>query len=207
MERSTEIDKIAAALAKAQANIKFAIKDSTNPHYRSKYSNLTSILEACRPALTENGLAVIQAPYTGTGNEVGLETMLLHESGQFFSQRFSMPVPKFDPQGIGSAITYSRRYTLAAMVGVTPDDDDDAESAMLRPTPIDHTKAVRERIETKTAPVAKKLAEESLLEACDNLETLMDVWSRFSPDKKAILLGLKNRIKEKLSEKAPNGAG
>lgn len=202
MQRSVEIDKLAAAMAKAQAHVKHAIKDSTNPHFRSSYSSLKAIWDACRIALTENGVSVIQALYAGAGNEVGLETMLLHESGQFLSERFLMPVPKFDPQGVGSATMYSRRYALAAIVGVSSgDDDDDGESAMRdtpsnAPMPPERMKALREKIEAKTAPTPR-----SLLEACDNLETLMDVWSRFTPEAKALLLDVKDRMKVKLTPK------
>jgi hypothetical protein len=128
METSTEIGKLAEALAKAQGEIKGAAKDSTNPHYRSKYADLASVWDACRAALTKNGLSVVQLPDT-TADGVFLHTTLAHSSGQWM--RGTMPVrPVQDtPQGLGSALTYARRYSLAAMVGVAPDDDDDGNAA------------------------------------------------------------------------------
>lgn len=128
MEASTEIGKLAEALAKAQGEIKGAAKDSTNPHYRSKYADLASVWDACRQALTKNGLSVVQLPDV-SADGVFLHTTLAHSSGQWM--RGTMPVkPVQDtPQGLGSALTYARRYSLAAMVGVAPDDDDDGNAA------------------------------------------------------------------------------
>lgn len=128
MQTSEAIDQIATALAKAQGEIKGAAKDSTNPHFRSKYADLASVWEACRQALTKNGLSVVQIPDV-SADGVFLHTTLAHSSGQWM--RGTMPVrPVQDtPQGLGSALTYARRYSLAAMVGVAPDDDDDGNAA------------------------------------------------------------------------------
>lgn len=123
METSQSIAAIAAALAKAQGEIKGAAKDSTNPHFKSQYADLASVWEACRAALSKNGLSVIQTPDV-TADGVFLYTTLAHSSGEWI--RGVMPVrPVQDtPQGLGSALTYARRYSLAAMVGVAPEDDD-----------------------------------------------------------------------------------
>lgn len=123
MNTSEAIDQIATALAKAQGEIKGAAKDSTNPHFKSSYADLASVWEACRAALSKNGLSVIQTPDT-TADGVFLYTTLAHSSGQWI--RGVMPVrPVQDtPQGLGSALTYARRYSLASMVGVAPEDDD-----------------------------------------------------------------------------------
>ena len=128
MQTSEQINEIAGALAKAQGEIKGAAKDSTNPHFRSKYADLASVWDACRAALSKNGLSVIQTPDT-TADGVFLYTTLAHSSGQWI--RSTMPVrPVQDtPQGLGSALTYARRYSLASMVGVAPDDDDDGQAA------------------------------------------------------------------------------
>lgn len=126
------LDQLATALAKAQAQIEHATKDSVNPHFGSKYATLADVWDACRKALTDHGLSVVQMPRcTDAGGKpwVHVETLLLHSSGQSISSSLSMPVDRATAQGVGSAITYARRYSLAAMVGVTPDDDDDGNTA------------------------------------------------------------------------------
>lgn len=123
MEKSEQINELASALSKAQGAIKGALKDTANPFFKSKYADLSSVWEACREQLAANGLSVAQMPCESeTG--VMVETVLMHASGQWISNRFTMPVAKQDAQAVGSAITYSRRYALAAMVGVAPEDDD-----------------------------------------------------------------------------------
>lgn len=124
METSEQINELAAALAKAQGQIKGAVKDSTNPHFKSSYADLASVWDACRDALSENGIAVIQTPHTDEASNCHVVTMLTHASGQWVRDTFSLPPTKADPQGYGSAITYMRRYALAAIVGVAPEDDD-----------------------------------------------------------------------------------
>lgn len=123
MTTSDQIDKLAEALAKAQGQISGAIKDSTNPFFKSKYADLASVMDACRIPLSVNGLAIVQAARSSPGG-VEVETMLIHSSGQWIKESLHLPVVKPDAQGIGSAITYARRYGLAAMVGICPEDDD-----------------------------------------------------------------------------------
>lgn len=129
MEHSESLNELAAALAKAQAAIQPAIKDSTNPHFRSKYADLSSVWSACREALTTNGLSVVQMPVNHAEGYAALRTMLLHASGQWLATTVSARLTKDDAQGLGSALTYLRRYSLAAMVGVVADDDDDGNAA------------------------------------------------------------------------------
>ena len=115
---------IATALASAQINMGKALKQANNPHFRSKYADLGSVMDACLPALNERGIAVIQP--TGeddTGRFV--ETIMIHgESGEQLSCRVPLIVGKNDMQGYGSAVTYARRYGLMAMAGIAPEDDD-----------------------------------------------------------------------------------
>jgi hypothetical protein len=125
---SPEIGKLAEALSKAQAVIEGAKEDSTNPFFKSKYADLSSVWKACKKPLTDNGLAVTQTVENG-GEKIYLVTTLLHLSGQWMRSYMPVMITKQDAQGFGSAMTYSRRYALAAMVGVCPQDDD-AESAM-----------------------------------------------------------------------------
>lgn len=123
METSESINEISTALAKAQGQIEAALKDKTNPHLRSKYADLASVWDACRHQLSSNGIAIVQAPET-TDKGVSIETLLCHSSGQWIKSSCFIPVDKYTAQGFGSAITYARRYSLAAFVGVAPDDDD-----------------------------------------------------------------------------------
>jgi hypothetical protein len=123
--------QLAAALVKAQKSMGKALKDSSNPFFKSKYADLTSVWDACRDALTDNGLSVVQVTDQTDGSVVSLRTMLLHDSGEKIEGVLVMKPKDDSPQGIGSAITYARRYALAAMVGVCPEDDD-AEAAQGR---------------------------------------------------------------------------
>ena len=121
--RSPTIAKLADALAKAQSAIKAAAKDSENPHFRSKYADLASVWEACREPLTSHGLSVVQLPFAN-GQRIGVTTILLHSSGEWLQSEVEVQPQKADAQGAGSAITYLRRYSLAAVASVAPDDDD-----------------------------------------------------------------------------------
>jgi|DEB0MinimDraft_12_1074336.scaffolds.fasta_scaffold00057_4 hypothetical protein len=124
---------IATALASAQINMGKALKQANNPHFRSKYADLGSVMDACLPALNEHGIAVIQP--TGeddTGRFV--ETIMIHgESGEQLSCRVPLIVAKNDMQGYGSAVTYARRYGLMAMAGIAPEDDDGNAAAKAAP--------------------------------------------------------------------------
>lgn len=129
MEMSAEIKDLAVALAKAQAQIKPALKDSVNPHFRSKYADLGAIWEACRAPLNSNGLSVVQMPTDAGPERVGLTSMLIHTSGQYIACTYSTKLQQDNAQGVGSALTYLRRYGLSALVGIVADDDDDGNAA------------------------------------------------------------------------------
>jgi hypothetical protein len=152
MNASPQINELAAALAKAQAAIKGAVKDSANPFFKSKYADLASVWDACRKPLTDNGLSVAQFPKLQDGLVV-LTTMLMHASGQFLSDDLNAEPKDTSPQGIGSTITYLRRYALAAVAGVAPEDDD-GEAAEGRTQAVQsRAKAVRLlSAATRTAP-------------------------------------------------------
>lgn len=125
---SEQVNELFSALSKAQATIQPALKDKSNPFFKTKYCDLSSVWVACRESLTNNGLCVTQ---TVVKNDSGmiLITTLGHSSGQWMRSEMPILLGKMDPQGLGSSITYARRYSLAAMVGVAPDDDDDGEKA------------------------------------------------------------------------------
>lgn len=124
MQTSEAIDKIAPAFVKAQAACNGAKKSSNNPHFKSKYADLSAVWSACEEALEANALAVVQGLGEVIDGKLHIETMLLHSSGQWMKSLASIPLPKSDPQGYGSASTYARRYTLAAMMGIVQEDDD-----------------------------------------------------------------------------------
>lgn len=129
------VPELAVALANAQGEIEGARKGKKNDHFRSKYADLASVWDACREPLSKNGLSVIQLPIEAPTGFVGLATVLLHSSGQCLGDKFFMPVKDpTNPQAVGSALTYARRYALSALVGVCPEDDD-GNSAASGPKP------------------------------------------------------------------------
>lgn len=132
MCQSEQINEIAAALNKAQAQMMGATKDAKNPFFKSKYATLNSVWEAVKDAVLANGLTVLQ-PITMNGTQPVVKTTVMHTSGQFITSECPVVCAKQnDPQALGSAITYARRYSLASMLGVMTDEDDDAERAMNR---------------------------------------------------------------------------
>lgn len=146
--QSAELGELAKALSKAQGQITGALKDSSNPFFKSKYADLASCWEACRKQLTDNELSVIQTTTTLGTEEALLVTTLLHSSGQWI--RGVLPIKAKDdgPQAQGSGITYARRYALAAIVGLAQIDDD-AEAAQARDKPA--SKATKTRNANKHA--------------------------------------------------------
>lgn len=124
MNTSEQINELGGALAKAQGAIKGALKSEANPFFKSKYADLAATWDACREALSANGLSVVQVTGGDDPEIVRVTTRLMHASGQWIEGITVMRPTKADPQGIGSTITYARRYALAAIVGVAPEDDD-----------------------------------------------------------------------------------
>ena len=127
MNKSESIKELATALCKAQSEMKFAVKDAANPFFKSRYADLASVIEAVKLPFANNGISFVQ----GTDFEdtaVIIETMLMHSSGEWLSSRLKMQPVKNDPQSVGSAITYGKRYGLQAIAGV-PSDDDDGNAA------------------------------------------------------------------------------
>ena len=122
--QSESIANLAKALSIVQGKLTYAKKDSANPFFKSKYADLESVWDACRDLLSANGLAVVQLPGEYFEGTMALTTIITHSSGEWISQQMSLPVTKPDAQGAGSALTYMRRYALAAVVGVVQADDD-----------------------------------------------------------------------------------
>lgn len=149
MEKSTEIKNLASALCKFQGAVETIRKTETNPFFKSKYASLSDILNVIRQPLADNGLSFVQFPK----GRYGLETMLLHSSGEWLSESYEMEPSKHDPQGAGSVITYQRRYALGAILGLNIDVDDDANSV-----------SDKEEISIKELGYAEELVRKSTLD-------------------------------------------
>ena len=132
MNKSESIKNIAGALVKFQASVSKVAKESNNPFFKSKYASLANILDTIQKPLSESGLAISQFP-----DENALTTIIIHaDSGEWMKSSYVMPVAKQnDPQAMGSAITYARRYALGSILNLNIDDDDDGEKAMGRQIP------------------------------------------------------------------------
>lgn len=192
MEFSPTLGALAKALAAAQSKIVGAARDRKNPHTGSMYADLAGIWQACREPLTQNGIAVVQTTEPHGMEGVCIITMLMHESGEWIRGRLFVPcvgqrrkdgtVMPIDAQTFGSALTYARRYALAAIVGVAPEDDD-GEAAV---------RNGREQAQIKAAPPAKSdldvPALKKGLKDATNAETM------------AMAILAVGRVKEKLSK-------
>ena len=143
--------ELAKALATAQGEVENAKKVSNNPHFKSKYADLATIWDVIREPLTRNGLSVLQLPCDAPDGKVGLATTIFHASGQYVTERFYVGLKDANnPQQVGSALTYMKRYTLLGVAGIASEDDD-GESAVGRPAPaakqIDYTQTIKDTLE------------------------------------------------------------
>jgi hypothetical protein len=207
IETSPSIENLATALGKFQAETHGVVKDAANPFFKSRYATLEAVIETARPGLAKVGLAFLQAPKGQVGMTVELETMLMHgSSGEWVRFSTVMPLPKSDPQGVGSAITYAARYALMAMLGLPPLDDD-AEAAkqpqrpeqkMITPTkPPPATDDSRTYYVKESLKIIANITDEAKLSKWLDVEAEM-VWPDFGitmhdDDGKAILMACKKR--------------
>lgn len=148
MNQSETIGELTEALSKVQGKLSHAKKDSANPFFKSKYADLESVWDACRDLLAANGLSIMQFPGEYIDGTMSMTTMLAHSSGEWIGQEMSMPIVKPDPHGIASAITYMRRLSVAAVIGVVPGDDDDGNAAS--------------GVQSKSSPSMKSIAKDIL---------------------------------------------
>jgi hypothetical protein len=159
--QSESIKELASALSKAQGEIKGALKDSNNPFFKSKYADLSSVWDAIREPLAKNNLAVVQFPQ----GDCSLLTILTHSSGEYMSASYTMTPTKKDPQGIGSAITYMRRYALQSVMGVCPEDDDGNQaSAKQKSEPVKDKSVTYQAVPWQKKVLMEILAEKSIHE-------------------------------------------
>lgn len=134
-ETVTDHSTVAAALVAARAEIPTVAKDSVNPHFKNRYASLDTIIEAVMPVLARHGLTVVQGTTAPDRDEAGrvtaftVTTQLLHRSGESLTSAVVVPLAKADAQGAGGALTYGRRYGLAALLCLATDDDDDGHRA------------------------------------------------------------------------------
>ncbi len=149
MEKSPSIVNIAEALRTFHYNMGKVAKDATNPFFNSKYATLSAILEAIKQPLYEAGLSFTQFP---SGSN-GLTTVLMHaETGEFMQTEYQMQPVKSDPQAQGSVISYMRRYSLAAVLGLNLDEDDDANAATHNSSAKPKTIAITPKPQTAANP-------------------------------------------------------
>lgn len=179
----SNIDQIATALCLAQGEIENAVKNSANPHFRSRYADLAEIINTIRPVFSKHGLAVVQSPSYAEGL-VSVTTLLTHKSGQWIKDVASAPASKLDAQGVGSAITYLRRYSLAAFAGIAQEDDD-GNAASAKP---------RNNTPSKEA-IAQATAE---LRSCKTLDDLKAAFSSFPAEVRTLVGSVKDEMKEAL---------
>jgi len=184
MEMSEKIDALAKALSAAQGEMGGAVKDANNPFFKSTYADLGSVISAIKESFANNGLSYSQLPVRDEQG-VGVETILMHESGQWIKSQYTLPLAKFDAQSSGSCITYARRYALQAIAGIPAVDDDgnDANAAAPQsappparkprpPKPKEPPQAVKEEAEGKNITVKGK--EYGPLVTCKEIQALPD---------------------------------
>lgn len=190
MKMSEQINELAAALAKAQGEMRFAAKANVNPHFKSKYADMASVIEAIREPLARNGLAHTQLCREGEGGTVIVDTVLMHLSGQYIASSMTMRPVKNDPQGIGSALTYARRYALQGICGLASDDDDgNAASASSAPPSQYVERAPQRNVDADIAQYTERVkaakTNEELLAAGRDCRA---VWAKGTPQFSAFML-------------------
>ena len=141
MKTSESIGKIIPALLKAQRKIGAVTKGANNPFFKSKYADLPSVMEVCKAPMNEEGIVIIQTPSIVKNEITGeiyniVETLLVHESGEFISGEMRLILNKEDMQNLGSAISYSKRYTLQSLAFIPNQDDDDGNKASGKKAPV-----------------------------------------------------------------------
>jgi hypothetical protein len=199
MRTSESISKISAALLAAQKSITFASKDATNPHFKNKYADLPAVIEAIKGPLNDAGIAFMQTPSESGSGTLTLTTRLMHESGEWIEDTATIPLPKNDPQGYGSAMTYGRRYALAAITGLYQDDDD-GNAAMASP---------KEAPAATVKPMSESEVEDckTVMAECDDIAQLQAIfaaaYNRADKPQKAVLKTAYDKRKTALTQGQP----
>lgn len=183
MTKSESIKHLAIALNKAQAAMSGAKKSAANPFFKSKYSNLETVIACVKEPFADNGLSFMQFPIT-EDDRAGVETIVMHESGEWISGSFMLKPTKLDPQGQGSSFSYAKRYALQSILGI-PSEDDDGNAA---------SQAPKKPAMTPKEAVAK-------LSSAESQKDLVAVWNSFTIDIKQndIVIELKDQLKTEFS--------
>lgn len=194
---SQDIKELVSALIKAQGEIKIAPRDRANPFFKSKYADLAGVWDACREALQNNKFAITQVVSPSEGGAFVLKTILLHESGQYITSDFPLNPTTDTPQGVGSAVTYARRYALAAIVGVVTDDDDDGNAASApEAKPFKKEWPAKQQYAPKPTAISMPKHELGGQAAEKGTEALRDWWKHLSKEEAAALKEMPEKISE-----------
>jgi len=166
IKKSESIENLAKSLSKFQSEVTNPTNTATNPFFKSKYAPLSEVLNTVRPLLSKNGLSVMQST-TARNEMVIITTMLIHDSGEWI-QFSSLPLKpeKNNPQGVGSAITYGRRYTLSAVLGISSEDDDDGNTAS------GNVENKKQKTESKKKTAAETKKDTELKDIIKKIDTL-----------------------------------
>jgi hypothetical protein len=154
MMQSSSIKEIAAALAKFIAQVKQPAKNAKNPHFGNRYADLNAVIETASQPLADNGLSFMQTTRFSEGTLV-LRTVVMHTSGEWVAGEYPVLPVKPDPQGYGSAMTYARRYSLSAALGLAADDDDDGNAGSGKPATASSSSSVKPPAVKTSAPAVK----------------------------------------------------
>lgn len=213
------MQQIATALVKAQRDFAPALKQSTNPHFRSRYADLAACVEAVIDALNANGIALIQRTHD-SDNGVAVETLFVHESGETITGGIlHVPAAKQDPQGYGSALTYARRYSLMAACGIAPEDDDANAASKGRVSHLPRTGGATIPVgkdgsitatfnppagEVSIVPSDERIAEViNTLHACKSLVNLQVEWGGLTKEEQKLTIDVKDQVKAALLASQP----
>ena len=170
MEMSEQVNHLAKALCQAQKEMGGAVKDSSNPFFKSSYADLSSVIKAIKDSFAANGLSYTQFPVREE-NSAGVETILMHESGQWIKSSYTLPLTKFDAQSAGSCLTYARRYALQAIAGIPAVDDDGNDATAAAPPA--YTPAPKPTKPKKAAP-AQQAKPANVTEQADSKSVIID---------------------------------
>ena len=181
MKTSELINEIATALSKAQSVMTGAKKGSNNPFFKSKYSDLSEVMEAISEPFADNGLCFVQGAEFEDGR-VAVTTRIMHASGQWIEAVTALPPTKNDAQGYGSAISYAKRYGLQALAGV-PSVDDDGQDA----------------VKHKAKPVELDNSVVTKFEQCKSEDDLSAVWFSLDKSQHGLYNAIKNQVKDRLA--------
>ena len=196
-ETKASHSSVYAALAVAQSQMGKALKDANNPHFKSKYADLSNVTDAALPALNANGIAVFQ-PMRSIDGKDHVVTIFAHAGGECIECAVPLLVNKNDMQGLGSAITYARRYGLMMMAGIAPEDDDGNAAAQAAPM-VESTRDAKQRHDNAAAQAC------AYIEASETLDDLRANWSNLPSvmQKDARVIAAKDDAKAKLSPQQP----